>query len=75
MSENNHKLSKRLLSLSESATLEMTRKSRELREQGIDIITLSIGEPDFNTPESVKKSRHQSHRRQSNTLPASTWSQ
>lgn len=55
MSENNHKLSKRLLSLSESATLEMTRKSRELREQGIDIITLSIGEPDFNTPESVKK--------------------
>ncbi|MDY0076717.1 MAG: pyridoxal phosphate-dependent aminotransferase [Bacteroidales bacterium] len=55
MSEHNHKLSKRLLSLSESATLEMTRKSRELREKGIDIITLSIGEPDFNTPESVKQ--------------------
>lgn len=55
MSEYNHKLSKRLLSLSESATLEMTRKSRELREKGIDIITLSIGEPDFNTPESVKQ--------------------
>jgi len=55
MSEHNHKLSKRLSSLSESATLEMTRKSRELREKGIDIITLSIGEPDFNTPESVKQ--------------------
>ncbi|MBZ0242281.1 MAG: pyridoxal phosphate-dependent aminotransferase [Bacteroidales bacterium] len=33
----------------------MTRKSRELREKGIDIITLSIGEPDFNTPENVKR--------------------
>lgn len=48
-------LSKRVRSLSESATLEMTRKSRELREQGIDVITLSIGEPDFNTPEAVKQ--------------------
>lgn len=47
-------LSKRVKSLGESATLEMTRKSRELREQGIDVITLSIGEPDFNTPEAVK---------------------
>ncbi|MBK9292529.1 MAG: pyridoxal phosphate-dependent aminotransferase [Bacteroidetes bacterium] len=33
----------------------MTRKSRELKEQGIDVITLSIGEPDFNTPEAVKQ--------------------
>ncbi len=48
-------LSKRVQSLSESATLEMTRKSRELREQGIDVITLSIGEPDFNTPDHVKQ--------------------
>ena len=47
-------LSTRVKSLTESATLEMTRKSRELREQGIDVITLSIGEPDFNTPEAVK---------------------
>ncbi len=47
-------LSDRVQSLTESATLEMTRKSRELREQGIDVITLSIGEPDFNTPEHVK---------------------
>ncbi len=48
-------LSKRVQSVGESATLEMTRKSRELREKGIDVITLSIGEPDFNTPEAVKQ--------------------
>ncbi len=48
-------LSKRVQSVCESATLEMTRKSRELRDQGIDVITLSIGEPDFNTPEDVKQ--------------------
>ena len=40
--------------MTESATLEMTRKSRELKEKGFDVITLSIGEPDFNTPEPVK---------------------
>lgn len=48
-------LSNRVKSLSESATLEMTRKSRELRDKGVDVITLSIGEPDFNTPEAVKQ--------------------
>jgi len=48
-------LSKRVLSLSESATLAMTRRSRELKEQGFDVINLSIGEPDFNTPECVKE--------------------
>ena len=47
-------LSERLLSMTESATLEMTRKSRELKDKGYDVITLSIGEPDFNTPEPVK---------------------
>lgn len=48
-------LSKRIQSVTESATLEMTRKSRELRDQGIDVITLSIGEPDFDTPDDVKQ--------------------
>ncbi|HPE34198.1 MAG TPA: pyridoxal phosphate-dependent aminotransferase [Bacteroidales bacterium] len=48
-------LSERVKSLSESATLLMTRKSRELKDAGYDIINLSIGEPDFNTPESIKK--------------------
>jgi len=33
----------------------MTRKSRELRDQGVDVINLSIGEPDFNTPDIIKK--------------------
>ncbi len=40
--------------LSESETLAMTRRSRELTAQGIDVINLSIGEPDFNTPENIK---------------------
>ena len=52
---NKNILSDRITRLSESATLEMTRKSRELKAQGKDIITLSIGEPDFDTPEEIKK--------------------
>ncbi len=52
---NNNILSNRIARLSESATLEMTRKSRELKAQGKDIITLSIGEPDFDTPEEIKE--------------------
>jgi Aspartate/tyrosine/aromatic aminotransferase len=48
-------LSNRVLNMAESATLAMTNKSRELKAQGIDIISLSIGEPDFNTPESAKQ--------------------
>ena len=48
-------ISDRLLSLSESATLAMTQKSRELQAQGLDIVNLSIGEPDFNTPEHIKE--------------------
>ncbi len=52
-------LSTRIKTASESATLEMTRRSRELKAQGIDIITLSIGEPDFNTPNPVKEAAKQ----------------
>jgi len=47
-------LSDRINSLSESETLAMSRKSRELQAKGIDIINLSIGEPDFNTPDFIK---------------------
>lgn len=47
-------LSDRVRNLTESATLEMTRRSRMLKSQGYDVITLSIGEPDFNTPEAIK---------------------
>jgi aspartate aminotransferase len=47
-------LAQRILNLSESETLAMTRRSRELSAKGIDVINLSIGEPDFNTPEHIK---------------------
>jgi aspartate aminotransferase len=52
-------LSNRINSLSESETLAMTQKSRELKAQGFDVINLSIGEPDFNTPEFVKTAAKQ----------------
>ncbi|MCD4736362.1 MAG: aminotransferase class I/II-fold pyridoxal phosphate-dependent enzyme [Bacteroidales bacterium] len=48
-------LANRILNLTESATLQMTRRARELKAQGNDIINLSIGEPDFNTPEVIKE--------------------
>lgn len=48
------KLSERILNLTESQTLAMAKKSRELQAQGIDIIPLSIGEPDFDTPDFIK---------------------
>ena len=47
-------LSNRVLNLPESETLAMTSIARELKEAGKDVISLSIGEPDFNTPEEVK---------------------
>lgn len=47
-------LSDRINLLAESETLAMTRRSRELRAQGFDVINLSIGEPDFDTPDHVK---------------------
>ncbi|MEO6883397.1 MAG: pyridoxal phosphate-dependent aminotransferase [Bacteroidia bacterium] len=49
-----NKLSDRINSLSESQTIAMARKSRELIAQGIDIISLSLGEPDFTTPQPIK---------------------
>lgn len=48
-------ISKRVQSLSVSQTLAMSQKSRELREKGIDVINMSIGEPDFNTPDDIKE--------------------
>ena len=47
-------LSKRIKSLPVSATLAMAAKARELKENGTDIIGLSLGEPDFNTPDFIK---------------------
>ena len=48
-------LSNRINSLPISATLAMAAKARELKENGVDIIGLSLGEPDFNTPEFIKE--------------------
>lgn len=48
------KISNRVESLSPSQTLAMSQKSTELRAQGVDVINLSVGEPDFNTPDHIK---------------------
>ena len=48
-------LSNRLQRLSPSATLAMSQKSSEMKAQGIDVINLSVGEPDFNTPDHIKE--------------------
>jgi aspartate aminotransferase len=48
-------LSDRIKSLSVSQTLAMAQKSRELKAKGIDVISLSLGEPDFNTPDYIKE--------------------
>ena len=48
-------LSDRIKSLSVSQTLAMAQKSRELKAKGMDIISLSLGEPDFNTPDYIKE--------------------
>ena len=47
-------LSDRLNRLAPSATLAMSQKSSEMKAQGIDVINMSVGEPDFNTPENIK---------------------
>ena len=48
-------LSATLNRLAPSATLAMSQKSAELKAQGLDIINLSVGEPDFNTPDHIKE--------------------
>ena len=48
-------LSDRILNMEESATLAMAKKARELKSQGVDIIGLSLGEPDFKTPKHIQE--------------------
>ncbi len=55
-------LSERINSLPASATLAMAAKARELKGQGVDVIGLSLGEPDFNTPEFIKEAAIQAVR-------------
>ena len=48
-------LSARINSLDPSATIAMNQKGRELKEKGVDVINLSVGEPDFMTPEHIRE--------------------
>lgn len=48
-------ISQRVQNLSPSATLAMSQKSAELRARGVDVINMSVGEPDFNTPDFIKE--------------------
>ncbi len=50
----NNNLSDRILKMENSATIAMSAKSRELKSKGHDVISLSLGEPDFNTPDIIK---------------------
>jgi len=54
-----NQLSERLRSLSISQTLAMSQRSNELKAKGVDVINLSVGEPDFNTPEHIKEAAKQ----------------
>lgn len=52
-------LSDRLNRLAPSATLAMSQKSSEMKAQGVDVINMSVGEPDFNTPDHIKEAAKQ----------------
>ena len=52
------KVSNRITSMELSPTLGMSQKSREMKAQGIDVINLSVGEPDFKTPNHIKEAAH-----------------
>lgn len=49
------KISERVMALSPSATLAMSQKAADLKATGLDVISLSVGEPDFNTPDHIKE--------------------
>ncbi len=55
----NNQLSDMLNRLAPSATLAMSQKSNELKAQGVDVINMSVGEPDFPTPQHIKDAAHQ----------------
>ena len=48
------KISERVMALSPSATFAMSQKAADLKATGLDVISLSVGEPDFNTPDHIK---------------------
>lgn len=65
----NHLLSDRINNLSVSQTLAMAAKVRELKAQGKDVISLSLGEPDFNTPDFVKEAAIKAINKNYSTYP------
>ncbi len=54
-SNNQQYLSSLILNMNESATIKMAQVARELKAQGHDVVSLSVGEPDFDTPEHIKE--------------------
>lgn len=64
-----YKISDKINAMETSATLAMAAKSRELKEQGEDIISLSLGEPDFNTPDFIKDAAIQAIEDNYNSYP------
>ena len=49
------KISKRVMQIQPSATLELSAKAKQMKSEGIDVINLGVGEPDFNTPKNIKE--------------------
>lgn len=49
------KISKRVMQIQPSATLELSAKAKQMKDDGLDVINLGVGEPDFNTPSNIKK--------------------
>ena len=66
-------ISDRIKRMAASQTLAMSQKSSELRAAGVDVINLSVGEPDFNTPEPYKSGSEEGGRRQLHPLSARAW--
>ena len=52
------KTAQRIDRIQPSITLEMTSKAAELRKSGVDVINLSVGEPDFDTPQNIKEAAY-----------------
>ena len=48
-------ISNRVLNMAAAQTLAMSQRSAELRAEGVDVINMSVGEPDFNTPDNIKE--------------------
>ena len=68
-----HYLSDRINNMATSATLAMAAKARELRNEGKDIIGLSLGEPDFNIPDFIKEEAKKRSRPKLQSLYACRW--